>query len=291
MKIKHHTMIVATALLALAAGGVACAQPSRPGPIPAAPGGSEPRPAAPVATAPEVIPEGPPIAVSLEGFDAELDTMTTKHWIEERFATLKPPHIARNASGWPPPEVMPSAETKAYGDSLLAKLREPAEAAVQVALDPALHPSVRENAWHLLARLEEMAIPPLVEARFPDAEDRVRAATIAVEAELALRAKIAASLEPMLADRSLPVVPAPKPLDQMSSPEREAYHASSGARRTRFCDDAYLLMRSLHHPGPDRMTVKHDAEAYSSLSEAERDRVIQEARASRVYTRPGVRKP
>ncbi len=186
---------------------------------------------------------------------------------------------------------MSSADATAFGEGLLGKLREPVEAAVQVAMEPAQHPSVREKAWQLLARLEEMAIPPLAEARFPDAGDRVRAATLAVDAELALRGKIAASIEPMFADRSIPVHPQ-KRRDEMTREERMAWDEASGSiKSTRGCDDAYLLMRSLHHPGADRMTVKRDDEAYLDLSVAERDRLIQEARASGVYTNPRGRRP
>lgn len=287
---ERHAGFVLPALLALAACVVTCAGSRRQGPVPAAPGGIESRSVAPAVAAPGVIRAAAPmLAVSLEGFDVELDDeVTMKHWIEERLATFKPPR------SWPDGTAMPSPEARAFGDSLLEKLREPAAAAVQVAMGPDQHPSVRENAWQLLAELEEMAIPPLAEARFPDAGDRVRAATIAVDAELALRARIAASIAPMLADRSLPVYPPEKPVEQMSSVELELHFAGAAIRTERFCDTAFWLMRALHHPGEERAARKKAENAYFQLPRDEWDRFIEEARVSGVYNRavdPKARKP
>lgn len=143
-------------------------------PAPAAPSRGDGRSATPAEEPPVIAPGEPVIAtedagsaVEQEAFEVELDKMTKQHWIEERLAALEPPR------GWPRLRTMPREETVAFADGLLRKLREPVQGAVLVAMGPEQHPSVRENAWHLLGQLEEMAITPLAEARFPDAHDRV----------------------------------------------------------------------------------------------------------------------
>ena len=124
---------------------------------------------------------------------------------------------------------MPESDT--LGERILPKLREPADAAVQVALKGA--PRARQNVWQVLAALGELAIPALADARFADASASVRAATIAVASELALRASIASRIEPMFDDRAPPV------------------RAMWRPRNQRACDLAFQLMRMLQCPGDD----------------------------------------
>ena len=280
-----RAVFLATTMVVLVAGaGLGCgkvippqpdASPARPDPsqassaFPGHDGGRAPNPGASTPTAPVA---AAVIPASLAYLDSELEKMTMQHWMEDELATLPPTRWTTSTVvfEWSPPQdqllPLPMPEAEALGERILAKLREPADAAVQVALERA--PRARQNAWQLLAALGEIAIPALADARFADASDRVRAATIAVTSELALRATIASSIEPMFDDRAPPETWTVRPTLE------------------RRCNLAFGLMRELQCPGNDLEGRREDVLALDRRSASERDQLIAEARAGAFHTDP-----
>lgn len=137
------------------------------------------------------------------------------------------------------------------------------------------------KASSLLMGLEELAIVPIVETETPQSIDnRVWLAGVAVNAEVALRAKLTTHLEKLLDDKSL-----------LSSKSQGSPVEGGGyLRRKRICDEAYLLMRRLRHPelahpdNPDDPEALHQ-DLFLKFPSDVKDQEIERARKSGDWTR------
>jgi hypothetical protein len=178
--------------------------------------------------------------------------MKRKNWVEES--------LGRSSEG----------QVSGVAETIANDAREPVRAAVQLWMSP--DPVMSGKAMGLLLDVGDLAIAPLIEAQPATPEDKVWAVRMAVDAELALRKKLIAKVDAMLADKTQ--VPMARPP-----------HAEQVPPRRRVCDEAYLLMRSLVHLGEEQIEAQAQESLFLQLTDAQKDTLIQRARASGIWNR------
>jgi len=160
----------------------------------------------------------------------------------------------------------------AFAEELLEEARISARTLVDLWHGP--DEDLADRALRILVDLEELAVIPLAERAVEfEPTDRVEALQIAIEAEVALRQRVAAALEAMLDDlRPLPPRPRLAPTEVRPPPRR-------------VCDEAYLQMRRLVHYGEDELEAMVAGDAFLNLPEDQRDAAIARARRSETWNR------
>ena len=120
-----------------------------------------------------------------------------------------------------------------------------------------------------LLRAQELAIVPLIESQPARVVDQVSALRMAIAAETKLRRKLAAKLDTLLNDKTpVPGEPPPNSKAEERNPPR------------RVCDEAYLAMQRLVHFGESELEALSGAHSFLELSDAEKDKLIHQARSS-----------
>lgn len=128
------------------------------------------------------------------------------------------------------------------------------------------------GARRLFLELGELSIGPLLETNPPKPEQRVEALRLAVDAQDALRRKIAERLVALLDDKA-PVPVRRIPVSEKQPPPR------------RVCDDAYLLMRKLMNLGEPPDEAYQQADMFLNAPDGFKDETIAKARTSGVWNR------
>ncbi len=157
-------------------------------------------------------------------------------------------------------------------EHLAASLRAAAASIPGAAIDIALGPDegAAPGARRLLFYLEDMAIQPMLEPNPPLAEQRVALIARAVQAELAVRRKIIARIDALLADPTLVPVAESAGDEPRPSPRR-------------VCDAAYVQMRRMVDFGESPAVREKHADTFLELSSGMKDQWIKKARKSEVW--------
>jgi hypothetical protein len=161
-------------------------------------------------------------------------------------------------------------EVPRIADKAARDAREPARAAVQLWIGP--DQAMSNKAMSLILNMRELAIAPLTDVEPRTPADKASAVLMAVDAELAQRAKLIRRIDALLDDkREIPMLA--HGLVEEEPPQR------------RVCDEAYELMGRLIRFGEEDIKVMMDAHTFLRLSDKQKDAIIAKARASGTWER------
>ena len=166
----------------------------------------------------------------------------------------------------------PDQETAvdALSKRFIEEARAPARAAVSMLNDH--DPKMSARAAAVVTNIEDLAIVPMVESPAPSAPaDKVWNMDVALSAHLGVRAKVAARLNAMLADKT-------------KIPWGKVGPGEGAPPPSRVCDEAYLMMRRLLNASEDKIQFVHERKAFLALSNAEKDSEILKAQKSHAWT-------